>query len=227
MKELIDFINDNKCPCCGKKLSFYMKALYSDLFRVCDDEMISDSDVLIFSPEQSNTGSAYITVSNSSFNLSKSLYDKNKNAEMFLFGVCNKDALEMKSDINPSDFEINLHDVCYYKSTKFLVFNETENGLFFKINENDIKILDDDILAFEAFSFIDETKDEHKAYMMQIEHVLGTTSLWYYTCTIEDTKNEDYDPNIFHKEINAVKKNIDFSNKEKVMKMFCNWILMS
>jgi len=215
MKELIDFIDKDICPCCGNKTHLYIKMLYSDLFKM-------DPDTGIFNPVSSKDKKSCMVMFNSSFKLNKEIYEKNKNADMYFFRICNESAIESKDD---SDFELNVHDLCYYKSTKFLKFRETDGRIFFNISE-DIEE-SDGIISFEAYSFTLDTDTEHKSYMMRIDNILQKTSIWHYTCSQEDLNNEDYDPKIFHKEIDAIKKNINFSDKEKVINMISNWILIS
>src|SRR5271170_1955022 len=115
--------NDN-CPVCGKELTLYMHVAKSALWTAEQPEkgvwqfhqfLVKQA---IWSPE------AYLTMSVHDGELAAPRTEDSRLAQdsqtwqLYFFKACNAEAFED----NKNDYDINLYDVCYYRSSPFYEF---------------------------------------------------------------------------------------------------------
>ena len=130
--------------------------------------------------------------------------------DIYFFYICNPDGITFEG----SEYNINLYHSCYYRSTPFTNFNKKEITFKQPLTNRD-----------ENFSL----KKKGKAYLVSSNYEDKKTTLWYYTFTEEEEKNEHFEPRIFEQDLPLLPNGFDFSleNRDHLLDKLYSFIILS
>lgn len=230
---LCKFLHFNDaCPSCGKPLTLFMHVSQSALWKaealpngeykfqqfLLKKETWSEDDFMTLRDLDSHF--------ETEFNTSK-LGRDSKTWQLFFFKVCNIEAF----NDNKWDYDINLYDVCYYRSSPFYEFkNHPKDHKKWQL-EATVPEHADLINRDESFVFKQSNQAGlEKVYALNLDYDARHTKLWYYTTTPEQRAEAQYEPKIFEKTdlpLMGTRPNFSPEGREKLISRLDGWILMS
>jgi hypothetical protein len=156
------------------------------------------------------------------------LIQDSKAWQFFFFKACGTEAFED----NKTDYDINVYDICYYRSSPFYEFvRSSVDGEFWGLRAfSEIR----EGLTNRDETFVFKTMNEEeleKVYILNLDHESENTKLWYYTTTPEQReKQEAFEPKFFEKtDLPLLRSppNLSSENRDKLVAKLDTWILMS
>lgn len=222
------FINYNRhCPQCGKPLHLYMQWFNSILFIGQEYK----KDTYLFTPtiipnnkkdfkENFMILTGHDQFIETEFD-SPSLFNEAKRVPIYFFYVCNPTGIKE----NHGECEIWLNKACYYRSTLLFEFkkNEDKNIWNLQFTDHQPNIVNKD----ESIAFSSTINDLTKIYMITFDYELNHTMIYHYSITEIQKKDKSFHPNIFEKKIPLLNPIPNLFEKDKLIKKFDTWILMS
>lgn len=229
-----DFLNFNdNCPVCGKQLTLYMHVANSALWKAEQPEKGVWQFHQFLMKQEAWLSEDYLIMSVHDGDLAapraehSPLAQDSKTWQLFFFKACNTEVFED----NKNDYDINLYDVCYYRSSPFYEFLKSpvrgESWQLQAMSEIREGLTNrDETFVFKTMN----EKELEKVYVLNLDHESEHTKLWYYTTTPEQRASRQFEPVHFEKtDLPLLRKRPDFSqeNREKLISRFDSWILMS
>lgn len=241
-----DFLNFNQvCPICQEPLTLYMQwsgdAIDKDrkLFIAKNEEDVIRFEEHKFGRKNVSFKSKFsIKKNNVDISMDLKRVDDNyivnfnslmneKNAknqeEIYFFFLCNPKAIE---DLG-YDYEINSYNGCYYRSSALIKFHH----LNYNNSKLYISFVDEMpyINRAEYFVLKNRIDDLEKVYTLILNNEESKTVLMYYSVTDEQALNDDFEANIFEKEMPILKNrpSFDQADKEKLIERLDGWIILS
>ena len=222
------FLNFNKnCPICNNELSLYWQWINHPLFKAIEVEDSTyyfakyDSTRHDFDDkdDRSMTLFDYGDSFRTSFSCPSLLTDVKSHQTYFYF-LCNEQGFNAK---NLNDYEINLAQGCYYRSSPLMEYQKINDGweLVYIIDEFAGLSYTD-----ESFSLKKRIEREDKIYMVNRNLEKEITKLWFHTITDEQRKDPKFKPVTFRKELPLIERP-SFENKDKLISRLETWIIMS
>jgi len=139
---------------------------------------------------------------------------------LYLFFICNDNSFH---DVGFNDYEIQLHQACYFRSTPIMKLKK-QNNQWQLINPIYAKLINKN----EAFSVTHRLGDNNKVYIVNIDYQVKNTTLWHYSFTDKEAKEDNFIPKTFEKKIEHLPSSpFNFKDRNKLVKKFDNWILVS
>lgn len=230
LKEFIDY--NHICPICNNKLTLFMQwSCYTKLYSNRLFKSVFMEDKLMFDQYdysnsfKSNPPNPTICFD---FNDHGFLFNSDEaekvallQEEVYLYYLCQPNGVKGSYD----DYEINLYNGCYYRSTQSSIFKKDKDYLFLSPKDNGLSIINRD----ENYAIKHKINDLEKIYLLSLNNIDNKTLFWQYSVTDEQMKDEKYQPTVFEKELPLIKCP-DLSSDDYKMK-FINkmdsWILMS
>jgi hypothetical protein len=247
---LSNFLHFNKsCPICGEPLSLYMRWCDSVLFKATQANQLSIffptkyrmTDKNLVDWKEATRPFGNVIMDNTSgypqISFDTSTQDHiHTEAEalkrnIFFFYICNSNGIqELKYDKN--DYQIQLYDACYYRSTPFMEFKKykDDDGVEWKqINSvvPEHEYLDN---LEEAFCFTDRQNEIEKVYYLKFDYESNTAKLWHYVTNEEQRNQVNFKPKIFESKdlpMSADRPKFGIEDREQLLNKFRNWIVMS
>lgn len=232
---LLQFVDFNQnCPLCNEPLTLYMQWVNSICFRAslieknhyrfdlfaCFNKDIEDSELLdnymnlMFydNPQQSG-----------SFNFSSAkLFNLSKKHHIYFFYMCNSQGFKITQANR--DYQILLYKACYYRSSIFMELKELEkHWRMLPLTKEFENVVNKN----ETFTFKSRSSDLEKVYILNLDNEEKETTLWYYTITEEQRKNNGPHSNVFEKKLPLLSKRPNFKNKQAMIDRLDSWIIMS
>lgn len=230
---LSQFLHFNsECPVCTKPLTLYMHINKSSLWRAKEVEPGTYQFHQHLLKNEKWSENHYMTLYDlgdtftTEFSSSK-LGLNSKTWQLFFFKICGNDCFID----NKFDYDLNWYDVCYHRSSVFYEFRNhpsDKKKWQLEVMQEDQKDL---INRDESFIFKNVNGDKiEKVYALSLDYENKHTKLWYYSVTEEQSKMDDFEPNIFEKEdlpLLRVRPDFSLENRDKLISKFDGWILMS
>lgn len=224
---LCNFLHFNdRCPVCGKNLTLYMHVAKSALWRSKPNK----NGVHVFEQfllkKEEWSSQDYITLFDRG-DYADVEYSSNKlelasrEWELYFFKACG-DAEAFKD--NKFDYDVNWYDICYHRTSPYYSFKQRRLELM--APEHSELINRDESLIFKTAN----AEGLEKVYALSLDYENKHTKLWYYTTTLEQRKEEDFDPNIFEKtDLPLLSHRPDFSleHRDQLLDRLTGWILLS
>lgn len=230
MINLSQFLNFNKnCPLCDNPLTLYMQWVYFSPFK---GQLIEEQtyDFVSFNPlndvEPDGQADDHIILTNN-FRLkfdNSALFNNCKKYQMYLFYLCNDRGFKPKYS-GSSDYEINVVRGCYYRSTPFMELKKNILDKKWRLSYTNHK--ESIVNRDECFSIERHINGLDKVYVLDMNYENKETTLFHYTCTLEQRQDPKYRPKIFEKKLPLLNKQVSLKDKEKLMNRFDSWVIMS
>jgi len=155
---------------------------------------------------------------------SNGLANEAKKHHIYFFYLCNPKGIKQKGF---ADFSISLYKGCYYRSTPFYEFKQSEDKTWAldTVNPDFKEIVNKD----ESFAFNSIEDNLEKVYMMNLDHEKKETMLWYYSVTEEDKKVKGFRPKLFEKSVPLLsnRPKLGREDRARLIERFDGWIIMS
>lgn len=219
------FEHGKVCPVCSNKLSLYLSISNVGTFKCNNNFVKNKKNKLNFYPLKDNFFTLHNGILKSdfikihllndkdfSFTLSsESLFRVIERETLHFFYLCNLNSFVCKNSYynGINNYEIQSYLSCYYKGSNILSFKY--DGL-----KHTLTLDQDEALSIEAFSV--SSNDESKRFCLVYDTSDNKTTLY----VIDSTTSKD-----FSSSVELMDHYPDFSNKEKLIKRFESWILMS
>lgn len=227
--KLNDFIHFNhRCPVCDNDLTLYLQMKDSVCFRAhkqkqniyhfqpykCLNKSILESDFI----DLYDYGKDFET----KFSTSQMAAEA-KRSQLYFFYLCNNHGF----DDNGDDYTINIFNGCYYRSSPFLEFQKTAKKSW------SLKTIDPDhsdlVNQEEVLSFSKKIEEIEKVYVLVLNSSDNKTVFMYYSVNEEQSKDANYSPSLFEKEMPMLtnRPNFSISNRERLLDRFDSWLILS
>ena len=210
-----DFLKfNNFCPVCQEPLTLYAQIIDGSLYRA---DYIDENKNIKFNIFKLRSKSHNSLILNYSNNISQiKNWTSLEGKTIFLYYLCNNDSFK---ELSCGDHEINMEKACYYRDS--VIMTISSGGLL--INNCNI----DFPTKVEGFSFKETNVDQIKTYILRLDHLSKSTVLWHYI--VPPNKKIGYKPNVFEKKLPYLSNRPSFNliDREKLLKRFDSWILMS
>lgn len=234
-----DFLHFNKnCPLCQNPLSLYMQWSTSNKLFIS-----SNNNVGIYKFEEHSSNDRQLNLKFDNNIKISMILEENENDYKIYFNSFNAERKAKEQEIiyfyylcNPGgikvmdpnytggelDYEINIYEGCYYRSSPFIKFKYDNNKFKFSSYST---LLNRD----ESFVIKSKINSLEKIYIISLNYEEDKTIFWYYTVSDDQKEQENYEPNIFEKEMPLlnVRPNFDPKNRENLLNRFDNWIMYS
>ena len=198
---IIDFLHFNdRCPICNNPLHLYMQWYKFDFFNANKLFMsYKENSTFYFSeiidPNNTDESKFIITLSETSNNYKLTFNHpmikkiaKNQD-EIYLYFLCNPQGIKNIGH----DYEINIQQACYYRSTPLL---NIKYNKFKLINQSHSFVNRD-----EVFSITHTSQDLNKIYVLSRNFEENKSTLWHYLASNEQLKDESFQLEIFEKDM--------------------------
>lgn len=238
---LCDFLHFNtRCPICNNPLTLYMQWLDSicfkatktneytyrfDPFKCIKDKELENEYMIL-----EDHGTDFIT------NMSSNkLFNECKKYQVYFFFLCNSDGFKDSGFYkNSDDYQIVPYKGCYFRFNPYMELRKKDfpsvNPVCTKwvletTQEDNISLIN----YAENICIKSLVGDMEKVYTLSLNYGDKTTTLWYYSITEEQIKEENYSPRIFEKELPLLgnRPNFDLEHREQLIDRFNSWIIMS
>ena len=223
------FLTFNKrCPICNNPLTLYMQWIKAGMYMGNEQEpggfYFTEFNIEKMAPKALLIGDeecdyVYLTDYTDQYEIAfstPSFFNEAKKYIMYFFYLCKPQGFR-------NNFEINLVQGCYYRSTPLMEFQKV-NGVWkldYKFQEfNDIVNKD------ESFCLKSRKEGLDKFYMLNRDLEKQITEMWYFSVTDEQRVDKKFKPEVFFKELPLIQRP-SFENKGKILERIQSWILMS
>lgn len=234
MTQLCDFLHFNDtCPVCGKTLTLYMHVSKSTLWKAkrITQDTCEFQPFLLIQKEYSEDdymslydfGAEFKTVFNS-----KQLRSDAKTWQLYFFKICGTESF---TD-NKYDYDINLYDACYHRSSPWFEFKNCPDDV---ADDWQLKLSNPDhadlINRDESFCFKKNKEDGvEKVYALSLDYEVKATKLWYYSTTPDLREQANFEPNIFQKDdlpLLRQRPDLTMDARDQLISRMDSWIVLS
>jgi hypothetical protein len=231
LKEFLNF--NTHCPSCKNPLTLFMRwsgDIIDNDYRLFRFHHKPNENIAFREIKQDNkypqnskhslgiNGIIYPNTNSITFNTTSAEKIIQNQDSIYFFFICNPSSIEYLSN----DYEINVYDSCYFRSSFPVKFVKNDNRLcptYIEPPGNHI--------ANEHFTILDKKENSEKVYVLTVSHEDNKTYLMYYSVDNEQTSDEAFTPKVFTKELPLLKTSPDPSDKDKLLERMNSWIIMS